>query len=38
MIQKNYVIDVNIYISYILKDKLDELFIFVLEKDFEVFI
>jgi putative PIN family toxin of toxin-antitoxin system len=38
MIQKNYVIDVNIYISYILKDKLDELFIFLLEKDFEVFI
>lgn len=38
MIQKNYVIDVNIYISYILKDKLDEFFIFVLEKDFEVFI
>lgn len=38
MIQKNYVIDVNIYISYILKDKLDELFIFALEKDFEVFI
>jgi putative PIN family toxin of toxin-antitoxin system len=38
MIQKNYVIDVNIYISYILKDKLDELFIFFLEKDFEVFI
>lgn len=38
MIQKNYVIDVNVYISYILKNKLTELFIFVLENDFEVFI
>ena len=38
MIQKNYVIDVNIYISYILNAKLDELFLFTLERDLEVFI
>lgn len=38
MLQNNFVIDVNVYISYILKGKLDELFLFVLERDFEVFI
>ena len=38
MSEKNYVIDVNVYISYILKDKLDELFLLVLDRDFEVFI
>ncbi|MGN6601043.1 MAG: putative toxin-antitoxin system toxin component, PIN family [Ginsengibacter sp.] len=38
MPQNNFVIDVNIYISYILKGKLDQLFLFVLERDFEVFI
>ncbi len=38
MSQNNFVIDVNIYISYILKDKLDELFLFVLDREFEVFI
>ena len=38
MHQNNFVIDVNIYISYILNGKLDELFLFVLERDFEVFI
>lgn len=34
----NFVIDANIYISYILKDKLDELFLYALERDIEVFI
>jgi putative PIN family toxin of toxin-antitoxin system len=34
----NFVIDVNIYVSYIIKSKLDELFTFVLERDLEVFI
>jgi len=38
MSHKNYVIDVNVYISYILKNKLNELFIFALENDFEVYI
>ena len=38
MLQNSFVIDVNVYISYILKGKLDELFLFVLERDFEVFI
>lgn len=38
MIKGNYVIDVNVYVSYILKNKLNELFVFVLENDFEVFI
>jgi putative PIN family toxin of toxin-antitoxin system len=33
----NFVIDVNIYVSYIIKSKL-ELFTFVLERDLEVFI
>lgn len=33
-----FVIDVNVYISYILKDKLDELFRFAFECDFEIFI
>jgi putative PIN family toxin of toxin-antitoxin system len=38
MPQSNFVIDVNIYVSYIIGDKLDELFLLVLENDFEVFI
>ncbi len=38
MPQSNFVIDANIYVSYIIADKLDELFIFVMEKDYEVFI
>ena len=38
MPQSNFVIDSNIYVSYIIADKLDELFLFVMEKDFEVFI
>lgn len=38
MSQNNYVIDVNIYISYILKDKLEELFLFVIDRNFEVFV
>ena len=33
-----FVIDVNVYISYILKDKLDELFRFAFECHFEIFI
>jgi putative PIN family toxin of toxin-antitoxin system len=38
MTEKNYVIDVNVYISCILKEKLNELFLFVIDKGFEVFI
>jgi putative PIN family toxin of toxin-antitoxin system len=38
MSEGKYVIDVNIYVSYILKEKLTELFLFVLDRDFEVFI
>src|SRR5687768_7351415 len=38
MPQNNFVIDANIYVSYIIGDKLDELFLFVQEKDFEIFI
>jgi putative PIN family toxin of toxin-antitoxin system len=38
MHQNNYVIDVNVYVSYIIGGKLDELFLFVLENDLEVFI
>lgn len=38
MSQNNYVIDVNVYISYILKDKLEELFLFVIDRNFEAFI
>lgn len=38
MTQKNYVIDVNVYISCILKEKLTELFLFIIDNGFEVFI
>lgn len=38
MHQNNFVIDVNIYVSYIIKAKLDDLFTFILERDLEVFI
>jgi putative PIN family toxin of toxin-antitoxin system len=38
MTQKNYVIDVNVYISCILKEKLTEFFLFIIDKGFEVFI
>jgi hypothetical protein len=38
MQQSNFVPDVNIYVSYIIGDKLDELFLFIPERDFEVFI
>jgi len=38
MEQSNFVIDANIYVSYITGNKLDELFLFMLERDFEVFI
>lgn len=38
MQQSNFVLDTNIYVSYILGDRLNEIFLFVLEMEWEVFI